>query len=619
MYLNRQIKYPYLILLICHGILAMVAFKDFRLNPGEILFNNEGDGLKNYFTLLSYIKSDNNNLLLYNAFNYPFGEYIYTTDNTPLFALPFKWICRNIYDLSDYTLPIYNTFIILNLIVCGLLVFSLFRKLLHNDILSLIASIVLAWTNMQVVRIWRGHFNLSLSSFVLLAILLLYYWHRGGEHKKRLAATGVCMILLNVVSFFAHGYYIAIIGFFQAAMLFFLALCDRKLVHRKLSFLIAVIVPILSFAIVMLIMRATDGFFSLRKPGAGGYDWMEHKVRFWGLFTHYDFHSIHFPLRNMRGSIDPENMGYLGNIGLYTLLGMVVASIVSRSVKVEIKNTLRNFFAQPLLTAIFLGSLMMLVISFGEHYYTENLESGFLIYNILNPLYFVHQFTDMVEQFRDLGRFCWPFFWGFNLLMFYCLLSVLLRYGGRVRTGILAAVLFLGGCEVKDYVDAFQAKIAKDNPLSMNAGNFEDLKRLKIDFKKYQAILSLPYFHVGSESEYVVDDASAASTFTYKTQLYSHLPLINTKLSRTVLSQAIDLDSLVAYGRMTPELFAKFDDRPVIVMKYRNGPDHSLNNRPVADDIQRESWALPERYHLQPIDSTETWVFYEWFPKAVAN
>ena len=59
------------------------------------------DGMRNYFAYHDYItqgKSDN--FFLFEKMNYPFGDYIFYTDNTPLIAVPLKWFSENIYDLS---------------------------------------------------------------------------------------------------------------------------------------------------------------------------------------------------------------------------------------------------------------------------------------------------------------------------------------------------------------------------------------------------------------------------------------------------------------------------------------------------------------------------------------
>lgn len=604
---------------LCHLLLVIIAFKDFRIHPDEVIFNGYGDGLKNYFTLLAYVKEPAlpESFLKFRFFNYPFGEYIYTADNTPFFAVPFKWFCLHITDISDYTLVCYNIFVVLNIIFCGLLCYAVLKRITGPNLFSFFLSIILPWTNMQVIRIWRGHFNLSFSSLILLAVLLGILWHEQKKNPKRQMAAGAGMVLLIYGSFLIHGYYLPIIGIFQAAMLFFLGVYKIKSPEGRKSLAASVLVPVLATGISVFTLIWTDGYYSMRPTAAGGYDWMEHKVRFWSLFSAYDFHFLRFPFKSLKGNYDPENMGYLGNTGLYALLGFIILGILSRHYRIQITEIQKNFFRNPLTASVFWASLLLLIINFGEHYYTEDLNGGFLFYNFLNPLYLLHQFTDAVEQFRSLGRFAWAFFWGFNIWMFYLLVKIYPQFTKGLKITVIAGMVFLGSMEVKDYVDAMQGKASRENFLSRK--NFPEFEKLNIRFGAYQAVLGLPYYNVGSEKrEIILDDYEPLSVFSYQLALYSGLPLINVKLSRTVPEQALMLENLVANDSLSPELRQKFSEKPVLVFLHKDAPGNpSLpsvpgEDRPAAREIYWKSLELPRRLNLQPVDSLGDYVFYEW-------
>ena len=121
-------KYLLAVVIASQILLCLVAFLDYRMYPDGIIFSNVGDGLKNYFTLLSYVKEQapESNYFSHHAFNYPFGEYIYSADLTPSFAVPFKWFCNNVYDLSDHTLAWYNLFIIACIVICAAVTYVFF-------------------------------------------------------------------------------------------------------------------------------------------------------------------------------------------------------------------------------------------------------------------------------------------------------------------------------------------------------------------------------------------------------------------------------------------------------------------------------------------------------------
>ena len=615
----KPVKLPYLILFVCHFLLALIAFKDFRLDPDEIIFNTDGDGIKNYYTLLAYVKESpsQESAFKLDFFNYPFGEYVYTADNTPLFAVPFKWVCHHVIDVSDHTLAIYNGFIILSVIFSGLLCFAVLRRIIGANLISLLLSIILPWTNVQLLRIWRGHFNLSFAFLILLAILLGILWYEQRKNPRQQLLTGTWMILLIWAGFMLHGYYLAIVGAFIAALLFFQGIYQFRLPEGKRSLVAALLVPGLAAACSIGTLMASDGFYNLREAAAGGYDWMEHKVRFWSMLNAYDFINLPFPVFSLQTSYDAENMGYLGTFGLFTALGLLLLAIAHKRYRNLLKTHQKEFFSSPLTGAIFFASLLMLIVNFGEHYYTKDLNSGFRINNFLNPLFLLHQFTDTVEQFRSLGRFFWPFFWGFNIWVAWSLMKIFPELTRGLRITAIAILILLGGSEVRDFLDAFQSKASHKNPLSQN--NFPDFGRLNIDFSQYQALVALPYYNVGSEKrELILDDYDPNGIFSYQLALHSKLPMMNVKLSRTVPQQAIMLEDFLARDTVHPELAAKLNRKPILVFLDRAALDnHSWpsmpgNDRPAARETHWQTLDLPRRRDLPVIDSLGDYIFYHW-------
>jgi len=625
---KKAIKYSYPILFVIHSLLAMIAFKDYRMRPSEVIFSNVGDGMKNYFTLLGYVKQPvhDGNFFQYNYFNYPYGEYVYTTDNTPLFAICFKWFCNHIYDASAHTLAIYDFFIVLNFILAGLLCFAVLKRIIGNNWLSFCMSVVLPWINLQVVRVWRGHFNLSLSSLLLLAILLTLYWFEQKNNRRKQVAIGGAMVLLLYFSFLIHGYYIAISSIFLCGILFFWGLYNRKKPEGKFTIGASLIIPVATIAVCAATLVATDGFYKIRMPNAGGYDWMEIKIRFWALVSHYDWHTLFFPVQSRHTFVDPENTAYLGNIGLYAMLFLLTCAVGSATYRKKIIAGQRSFFADPVPASIFWSSLVLLSISFGEHYYIGNDDNdGFLVYNFLNPFYLLHKVTIGVEQFRALGRFSWAFFWGFNIWMLHSILGLFPALTKELRYVVVAGIVVLGGAEVKDYVDAMQARAAQPNYLNPKE-YVPKLSQLKIDYRAYQAMLSLPYYNVGAEkSDVVLDDVDASTTFSFQMSLYTGLPLMNVKLARTVLAQAEEIERLIGSDSLSQDLNARLNDKPVLVFLYKEAlTNNSLSSvphedRPVARELYFKTLQLPQRLNLQAIDSMDGFVFYKWYPKQNAT
>ena len=365
-------SYLYASIAAIHGLLIFIAFPAFFLHPRNAMFNAFSDGIKNYFTLYSYTRQPvgTDGIFKYNAMAYPFGDYVYYTDNTPFFSIPFKWFCYHIHDISAYTIPAFNYFIIFNILLAGLLVFFIFKRLIGKNIFSFCLAIILPWINMQVFRIWEGDFNLSCSVLPLSALVLFIAWYDNRENTPKKIAASVCMVALIFFSFLVHGYYIAIISAFLSGMLLFAGIALLRQRFGKQNLIAAVLIPLISVSIVMIVLYFTDKYLLLRKEDAMGYDGDNSKVNFILLFTHYDFHSLGFPIASTK-ILTTESKEYLGNIGLFSFAAIWVGALFSTNFRAKIFTIQKRFFSDTLKKSIFWGGILSLLISFGEHYVTR--------------------------------------------------------------------------------------------------------------------------------------------------------------------------------------------------------------------------------------------------------
>lgn len=693
-------RYAYSLLILIHFIMICFTFQRHIFAPKDTMFTVWGDGLKNYFTLVTYVKEPigKDGIFKYDHFNYPYGDYVYATDNTPLFSIPFRWFCQHIYDLSDYSIAFFNFFIIGNILLTGLLVFFIFKRLLNNTLIAWLLALFLPWINFQVTRIFNSHYNLSLTAFPLIAIALFMLWHRYRDKLLAQAPLALAMILFSCCCFFAHGYYVAIIPVFMSAMLFFYGLYRIRSKTGVISVIAAVLVSGMAAALAFGIMQGTDRYLDLRQDFAMGYDWMEQKTNFSLLFTHYSFQNVFFPMWMDKSADGVELMVYLGNIGLYAMALLFLVSLFNRKFRLTLLSIQKDFFSSPLYAGIFFGGLLMLSMSFGENYYpmmdklrvslpfrTEGrhmketvmvLAGGiclaimlflFLrskekmnytpmpvrdkrntlirsvlfyvaaaavlyaifghydighIVNRTNPLFILHQFTRKVEQFRSLARFAWPFYWTFYIWIMYTVAGVYRLSNQQGKQLIVALILLLGSAETIDLTHRMKDGVNHPSYLTNNAES-KSLEQLKINFKDYQAILPVPYYNIGSEDyNYTIDDLGEFSPFTYQLSLYSSLPLMSCKLSRTPPRFSQELLALITNDSVSTELKQLLNDKPILVAMDRKFlhdssqttiPDIKLH--PVANAAYWKSYELPERNHLEPVDSLGTIYFYAWKPE----
>lgn len=699
--LLQQKAFAYGSVILFHLALICIAFHKHIFEPATTLFTNWGDGMKNNFTLISFVKEPvgKEGIFKYNRFSYPFGDYVYAADNTPFFAVPFRWFCHHIYDLSDYTIACFNWFVLSNIIACGIVAFFVFRRLWRNDLLAWLMALILPWTNFQLARIFASHFNLSFTSFNLIAIALFLWWQKAAGNTRKQCWAGLSMCLFGYACFLCHGYYMAIIPVFLSGMLFFSGLWRIRGKEGRINIAAALLVPALTAGLVLLTMKTTDGYFDIRQEFARGYDWMEQKTNFSLMFTRYSFHRVFFPVWIDKNGNDIELMAYLGNIGLYTTAILFLISLFSRRFRLLLLDIQKDFFRNPLTAGIFFSGLLMLSMSFGEFYYpleqklfvtlpfatgepaisiaeallllallalvvysvlqmirhrgpalhTLPVETGrkkvlriagfyllcvvvlYLMFghyhveyvkNYSNPLYVLHKFTRMVEQFRSMVRFAWPFYWTFYIWIIFTLAGIYRKTNRYTKLCIVSAIVLLGGSETFDFVVRIREVTNQHSPFAKK--DMQPLQQLKVPFGAYQAILPIPYYNIGSEVyEISINDIDDWSRFTYQLSLYSTLPMMSCKMSRTPPAFSSDLLALVSNDTCSSALKSRMNARPILVAVNRNYihdstlsiiPDSS--QYPGAYAAYWRANQLAERNHLKVVDSIGPVYFYSWTPQA---
>ena len=131
------------LLLLVQSGLILIAFNKFFAHPLNYMFKNHGDGLKNYFTFYSYLSPNNPSLVKMDQMNFPFGEYIFYTDNTPLLAIPLKFFSTYVFDISPYSITLFNGLCIFSLLLSTYYLYKILFRLLKERWMIFIFSIML--------------------------------------------------------------------------------------------------------------------------------------------------------------------------------------------------------------------------------------------------------------------------------------------------------------------------------------------------------------------------------------------------------------------------------------------------------------------------------------------
>ncbi len=539
------------------------------------MFTDVYDGLKNYFTFTQFVVQDSSSLgaFHFTQMNYPFGEYIFFTDNTPLFALPLRFIHDNLISLDGRVVGLHNYIFILNIFLTPLLLYKVLEKwIMKPHWLVLLFCLTIAWINPQILKLSAGVYNLSLSSIMLIVILcmqsindLFIQW----DLKKMVK---LCLAIAALIFFaaFIHLYYIPLIALPIGVFVFTLFLYysfSKKQVRLKIFLPIVASVLIGGVGFYFL-LQGIDGYGQLRNTIAQGFDWSFWRFTPEAIFTPDAFHSLPTPMPSIDFDIPYESKGFLGNFFWYSFLIFFLTWIyLLLSKQIKFKTVFVKLFTSPLYFALFFTLVISYAASSGTYVKLSVIPLGFD--NFLSPFYFLHNKIDLITQFRCLGRFSWMGFWLatiFSILVFLKWQDYM-----KAKHAVLLNIIlvFLSLVLIIDLKDAmlFQSSVRQHNLFNTASleEKFDDIA--SIDFDNYQAALTIPATNVGSENyDFTIDDQSAWSSYWMQLSAYTKLPLFSCKMSRTALEQASAQIDLFRDQSVPKLILDKVNDQPILVV-----------------------------------------------------
>ena len=541
------------------------------------MFTNTYDGLKNYFTFYQFILQDASALgpWHFTEMNYPFGEYIFFTDNTPGLALPLRFIHQNIFSLEGHLIGIHNYFFLFNLLLTPLLFFQLVRPYVGRFLgMALFFSIAISWTNPQLLKLLYGVYNLSMTSFLLLALLLMqsiyYLW--GNYSLKRLVGVCVQLFLLIFFSAFFHIYYIPILALALGVftLVIFCYEWFRKNNFKPLAFFSIALSTAMGGLGFYALVQSIDKYADLRQATASGFSWTEWNFTPEAIITPQAYNSIYPIIRSCKASLEipSESHGFLGNFVWFTLyfsFALLVFFLVKK--KFTMKQALAKVVQNEFFFALFITMFVSYAAASGLYIKLCIIPLGFD--NIFSPFYFLHDKIDLITQFRCLGRFSWMGFWIMfilTLILFFKTYQYLLKENLWLARTYAFILLFFMYWDTKDAM-VYQSKVFEPNVFNevLLQEKFGNLKA--IDFDKYQAIFTIPAVHVGSENYNItIDDQDMWTRDWMQMSIYTKLPLFNCKMSRTSLEQAQAQVDLLLNRKVPNLILDKINDKPVLVV-----------------------------------------------------
>ena len=503
------------ILIVIIFLLVYYFFGSILFEPNSYFFEVGSDAIKSYYIPAYFIKYDHG--IRFSGMNYPFGEHVMYTDNQFPITYFLQFVEHHLFEVSGYTTAIVNYLMIFSFFPCAVFIFLILTELKVERWYAIFTSVVITFLSPQVLRM-QGHFSLAYVFFIPMILYLLL---------KMLSASKKVFIALAtivVITFFGliHLYYLAIIEAFLFCFVAFYCFLQhiRGLRYREnaLYLLSAIIIPTM---VVELFIFLTDPVSDrITTP--------------WGFFVNYASRNSVFKPPNWNYlKIFGENYGFPEGYAYIGLAGLLM--IVLFFIKI-VRYLYRGQFKKILLPPLPDFLLISLYASVPV-----------LLFAMAYPFRWCPKLLDyipVVRQFRSTGRFAWIFYYSFSIFAayyFFILIRTLrLRHLTIVSYLIFAGIITFwaldGFCNLRVVTNQYKPYRSASDYFSKESYSYW-LKNAGYTPDQFQAVLSFPFFHVGSEKFWL--DPSSSLIEATKASYDTGLPTFDSYLARTSLSQTL--------------------------------------------------------------------------------
>ena len=509
--------------IVSFGIL-FIFFAPILKNPNDYYFASSGDGMQTYFQALYHTIYDTT-LLRQQSINYPYGESVFFTGCMPSITNTVK-LLKPVVDLSSYTVGIINFLMLISIPLSAIFIFLILRQLKLRVAYSVLAATGIAFLSPQIDRL-GGHFALTFQFAVPAFIYFLATFYQSPSyHKSLLIGLFVFFISSQHLYFFGFS---GLIGFVFFTILFLKKDFPAKKSLLVVHFLIQIIFPYILLQLLLQFSNSAPdrtsfpwGFIEYRANTSSVFypsgQWYETWASTFITPIHYDWEGESF-------------VGLTGILATITMIVLFIRNLFRKKIQVS-----GNVFLDILL----LVSVLALFCSFGFPFiYAEDML----------------KYAGPIKQMRGIGRFAWVFFYIINIAGFYFIYQWTKNMKPLLKT-ILHIFAFSWLCtEAYPALKIIQPIVANKLPDMEDSQNKLPQNQWinKLYKEEFQAILPLPYFHIGSEN-ITIGSHSDLSNYTYIVSLKTGLPLYAVSASRTSLTETYRNAALIIDHSSPPEL-----------------------------------------------------------------
>jgi hypothetical protein len=555
--------------LIVAGALLWLKHGAWLGEPNAVMFGESPDGFKNYMTSTWHVVHDSS-YVHYCGMGYPFGEHVLFTDNQPILSAAMQWWSRHVADVRGQTVGLINLFQVLSLLLGVGVVFLLLRKLHLPVWYAGLVALGIVFLSPQYNR-FDGHFGLSHTWVLPMLLLLLCRYEERTSRRYQSLLIGILVWFAGQLHFYNFGVSALFLGIYTGFQILFNF--NWTNIWRRASHLAVMV--LLPFALLNVWVHWSD---YLPDRPASPYGFTTY-IGYWeGVFLPYENFPLYqwidkniIPIRR----IDYEAQAYAGVVAFVFTLWLLLKRRF-RMFEPSWDEAAYHRVHKRYLKGIFATGFTLLLFGCGFPFAVKGLE---WMADYLGPF----------RQFRGLGRFTWAFYYVINVVAFYVLWNRSVRFRGFFKaekpaaSGDAAPASGVGRfpqfrwaiallplailCWEAFYFQKHKAlKISPNFALPAVAAPAPDHWLRKVDFKQFQALMPLPYYHIGSENIWL-DMHYPLYRKVQVTALQTGVPDMGVNMSRYSVGRMVKSMQWALSPCQVPALIAQLpDNRPVALM-----------------------------------------------------
>lgn len=506
--------------------------------PSKLVIEAWSDGYKTYMNTIYHIRHDS----LYHHFsgmNYPYGEPIMQATELPGLAIFLRALQPVFPNISEYVFGIIHGEMLLSLFLSAMFLYLILVRWKLPVWYAIPAAIAIAFLAPQNLRM-SSHYGLAQHFLIPLLLWLLVLFE---ERPRWWISLGVAGAI--VLGSFLHFYFFAICTFLVGGYLVFSAWQNREqhpLPHYVFHFGLMLLIPLVFFLFFSILPDPVSD----RSPKPYGF--LIFKTNLEGFFLNPDHpfykwsdgHWIDIRKTEMEGQV---YLGFPAIAMLFLLffrwLGFGFRRRFLYFLEPE-EHFQRLAFGSTFLIALFSMGLPFIIPPLPEYL------------DYMGPL----------QQFRSIGRFAWPFFYVWNVLAFLAWYRMIEAWKKPLWQWLISLLLLV--VLIQDvYFFTHRRNLELQQVTHLTRG--PSFTELGIDFSKYQAVIPVPYYNVGSNN-FVAGGTGFSMQRSLTIGIQTGIPTTGAMLARSSRSQAMRQWQLIKEPYRVPIIFEDYPNKKPLLL-----------------------------------------------------